>query len=88
VPAVVTLLFFMFLWGFMKLVVTIFMQAFAMYRMRVAGVWILGAVWSLPFQLLITPFKWASGTSAGIADALGLRWSARRTQRTRTLVVI
>jgi len=70
-PAAVTLLFLMFLWGFVKLVVTIFMWDFTMYRMRGAGVWILGAVWSLLFQLLITPFKRASGKAVGIANQVG-----------------
>jgi len=58
----------MFLWGFVKLVIAIFMRAFAMYRVRGAGVWILGTVWSLSFQLFIMPFNWASGKAVGIAN--------------------
>jgi hypothetical protein len=76
-PATATILFLMFAWGFVRLVVTILMRAFAIYRMKGAGVWILGAVWSLPFQLLVTPFKWASGTAADVADRIGTEMECR-----------
>jgi hypothetical protein len=45
--------------------------------MKGAGVWMLGAVWSLPFQLLVTPFKWASGTAADVADRIGTEMECR-----------
>jgi len=67
----------MFAWGFVRLVVTILMRAYAIYRMKGAGVWMLGAVWSLPFQLLVTPFKWASGTAADVADRVGTEMECR-----------
>ena len=37
----------------------------------------LGAVWSLPFQLLVTPFKWASGQAADVADRVGTEMECR-----------
>jgi hypothetical protein len=58
----------MFIWGMVRLVVTIIMRAFAIYRWRGAGLWILGAFWSLPFQLIITPFPWAGGTAVDVAN--------------------
>jgi len=54
-PMVVTLLLLLFIWGLVRLVVTTIMQLIAFYRARGLGLWILGAFWSLPFQLLITP---------------------------------
>jgi hypothetical protein len=38
------------------------------YRWRGAGLWIVGAFWSLPFQLIITPFPWAGGTAVDVAN--------------------
>ena len=76
-PATATILFLMFTWGLVRLVVTILMRAYAIYRMRGAGLWILGAVWSLPFQLLVTPFKWASGQAANVADRVGTEMECR-----------
>jgi len=67
----------MFTWGLVRLVVTILMRAYAIYRMRGAGLWMLGAVWSLPFQLLVTPFKWASGQAADVADRVGTEMECR-----------
>ena len=70
-PTAVTLLFLMFFWGMVRLVFTIIMRAIAIYRARGAGLWILGAFWSLSFQLLITPFSWIGGAAASVADRVG-----------------
>jgi len=72
-----TILFLMFAWGFVRLVVTILMRAYTICRMKGAGVWMLGAVWSLPFQLLVTPFKWVSGMAADVADRVGTEMECR-----------
>ncbi len=32
------------------------------------GLWIMGAFWSLPFQLIISPVRWASEAASEIAD--------------------
>jgi hypothetical protein len=58
----------MFILGLLRLVFTIIIRAIAIYRTRGAGLWMLGALWSLPFQLIITPFKWIGGAAADIAD--------------------
>ncbi len=67
-PTAVTLLFLMFFWGVVRLVFTIIMRAIAIYRARGAGLWILGAFWSLPFQLLITPFSWIGYPAAALEE--------------------
>jgi hypothetical protein len=72
-PLAMTIPFLIFIRGLVRLVVTIIMLAFAIYRLRWAGLWMLGAFWSLPFQLIITPFRWASGAAAEIADRVGTR---------------
>jgi hypothetical protein len=70
-PLAISILFLMFIWGLVRLVVTVIMQAIAIYRTRGAGLWMLGAFWSLPFQLIIMPFRWVGGTPADVADWVG-----------------
>jgi hypothetical protein len=35
-------------------------HACTIYRARGMGLWLLGAFWSLPFQLIISPVRWAN----------------------------
>ena len=55
----------------LRILVTVILRAVAIFRARGAGVWLLGALWSLPFQLLISPVRWASNAAADIADRVG-----------------
>jgi hypothetical protein len=70
-PLKVSILFLMFIWGLVRQVVTIIMRAIAIYETKGAGLWMLGAFWSLPFQLIITPFRWAGNTAAHFIDRFG-----------------
>jgi hypothetical protein len=67
-PLNVSILFLMFIWGLVRWVVTIIMQAIAIYETKGAGLWMLGAFWSLPFQLIITPFRWTGDPAADFTD--------------------
>ena len=61
----------MFVWSLLRMLVTIATRAYAIYRAKGTGMWLLGACWSLPFQLLMSPFRWASGAAEDIADRVG-----------------
>ncbi len=43
-------------------------RACAIYRARGMGLWLLGAFWSLPFQLIISPTRWANEAATEVAD--------------------
>jgi hypothetical protein len=81
-PTAVTILFLMFIWGVVKLVFTIIMSAIPIYWTRGAGLWILGAFWSLSFQLLITRSHGSAEPQRVSLTESGLRWSARHTTKT------
>ena len=66
-----TIILILFIWSLLRMLVTIAMWAYAIYHSKGAGVWLLGACWSLPFQLLISPFWWASSAAEDIADRVG-----------------
>jgi hypothetical protein len=43
-------------------------HACTIYRARGMGLWLLGAFWSLPFQLIISPVRGANKATAEVAD--------------------
>ncbi len=67
-PLNVSILFLMFIWGLVRRLVTIIMRAIAIYKTKGAGLWMLGAFWSLPFQITITPFRWAGDIASDFTD--------------------
>jgi hypothetical protein len=55
-------------WSMVKMIVTVIVQAYTIYRERVAGLRLLGAFWSLSFQLIITLVRWANKAATEMAD--------------------
>ena len=70
-PLSMMIILILFIWSLLRMLVTIAMKAYTIYHSKGAGVWLLGACWSLPFQLLILPFRWASNAVEDIADRVG-----------------
>ena len=70
-PLSMTVILVLFVWSLLRVLVTIAMRAYAIHRAKGVGMWLLGACWSLPFQLLMSPFRWASEAAEDIADRVG-----------------
>ena len=70
-PLSMTVILILFIWSLLRLLVTIATRAYAIFRAKGTGMWLLGACWSLPFQLLMSPFRWASDAAEDIADRVG-----------------
>jgi hypothetical protein len=41
------------------------------------GLWLLGTFWSLPFQLIISPVRWASEASIEVADRVAVNMESQ-----------
>jgi hypothetical protein len=41
------------------------------------GLWLLGTFWSLPFQLIISPIRWASEASIEVADRVAVNMESQ-----------
>ena len=67
-PLLMTIILVLFVWSLLRVLVTISMRAYAIHRAKGVGMWLLGACWSLLFQLLMSPFRWASEAAEDIAD--------------------
>ncbi len=71
-PLSATIILILFIWSLLRMVTTVAVRAYAIYQERGPGVWLLGACWSLPFQLLLSPFRWASRAAEDVADRVGI----------------
>jgi hypothetical protein len=71
-PFAVIILLGLLVWSIAKFVVTVIVRACVIYRPSGVGLWLLGAFWSLPFQLLITPARWASEATAGVTERVAM----------------
>ena len=60
-------------WSLVKVFVTVILRVCVIYRARAAGVWLLGALWSLQFQLLITPARRASNAASEVPDCVAVK---------------
>jgi len=76
-PFSVIILLGLFAWSLVKVFVTVICRACAIYRARGVGVWLLGAVWSLPFQLIITPVRWANEAATEVADRVAIEMESQ-----------
>jgi hypothetical protein len=56
-----------------KVIVLVIVQACTIYRARGMGLWLLGAFWSLPFQLIITPVRWANKAATEVAERVAVQ---------------
>jgi hypothetical protein len=41
------------------------------------GLWLLGAFWSLPFQLIISPVRWANEAAFEVADRVAVNMESQ-----------
>jgi hypothetical protein len=67
-PVTFFILLVLLLWSVVKVIVSVIVRACTIYRARVMGLWILGAFWSLPFQLIISPVRWANEAATEVVD--------------------
>ncbi len=49
----------------------------AVHRARGMGIWLLGALWSLPFQLIISPARWANEAASDVVDRVAVDMEAQ-----------
>jgi hypothetical protein len=54
-PVAIFIMLGLLLWSVVKIFVSVIVRACTIYRTRGMGLWPLGALWSLPFQLIISP---------------------------------
>jgi hypothetical protein len=76
-PVTVFILIGLLLWSIVKVIVSVIVRACTIYRARGMGLWLLGAFWSLPFQLIISPVRWASEAAADVADRVAVDMEAQ-----------
>jgi hypothetical protein len=70
-PVAVFILLGLIVWSIVKVVVSVIVRACTIYRARGMGLWLLGAFWSLPFQLIISPVRWAN-EAATVAERVAV----------------
>jgi hypothetical protein len=56
-PIAIFILLGLLAWSVIKVIVSVIVRACTIYRARGMGLWLLGSLWSLPFQLIISPVK-------------------------------
>jgi hypothetical protein len=75
-PVTVFILFGLLLWSIVKVIVSVIVRACTIYQARGMGLWLLGVFWSLPFQLIISPVRWASEAASEVADKVAVDMEA------------
>jgi hypothetical protein len=60
-----------------KVIMLVIVQACTTYRPRGMGLWLLGAFWSLPFQLIITPVRWANEAATEVAEPVAVEMESQ-----------
>jgi hypothetical protein len=65
------------MWSIVKVIVSVIVRACTIYRARGMGLWLLGAFWSLPFQLIISPVRWANGAATEVADRVAVEMESQ-----------
>ncbi len=76
-PVTVFILIGFLFWSIVKVIVSVVVRACTIYRARGMGLWLLGAFWSLPFQLIISPVRWASEAASDVADRVAVDMEAQ-----------
>ncbi len=71
-PIAVFILLGLLVWSMVKVVVSVIVRACAIHRARGMGLRLLGAFWSLPFQLIISPVRWANEAATEMADRVAV----------------
>ncbi len=59
-------------WSMVKVVVLVIVRACTIYKARGMGLRLLGAFWSLHFQLIISPVRWANEAATEVADRVAV----------------
>jgi hypothetical protein len=66
-PLVIFILLGHLVWSMVKVIVSVIVRACTIYRARGMRFWLLGALWRLPFQLIISPVRWANQAATEMA---------------------
>ncbi len=76
-PVAVFILLGLLVWSIVKVIVSVIVRACTIYRARGMGLWLLGAFWSLPFQLIISPVRWVNGAATDVADRVAVEMKSQ-----------
>jgi hypothetical protein len=60
-----------------KLVISVIVRACTIYRARGMGLWLLDVFWSLPFQMIISPVRWANESATEVVDRVAVDMESR-----------
>jgi hypothetical protein len=60
------------IWSMVKVGLSVIVRACTIYRAKGMGLWLLGAFWSLPFQLIISTVRWANEAATEVADRVAV----------------
>jgi uncharacterized membrane protein len=55
-----------------KVVISVIVRVCTIYKVRGMGLWLLGAFWGLPFQLIISPVRWANEAATELAERVAV----------------
>jgi hypothetical protein len=70
-PPTVTLIVILMAIGTVKLCISVVLRAVTILRAKGCGIWILAALWSTLFQVLMMPIRWATGAADDVAARVG-----------------
>jgi hypothetical protein len=59
-------------WSMVKVIVSVIIRACAIYIAKGMGLWLLGVLWSLPFQLIINLVRCAKEAATEVADRVDI----------------
>jgi hypothetical protein len=76
-PIAIFIMFGLLVWSIVKIVLSVIIRACSTYRARSVGLWLLGAFWSLPFQMIISPVRWASEAATDVADGVAIEMESQ-----------
>jgi hypothetical protein len=71
-PIAIFIMLGLLAWSVVKVMVSVIVRACTIYWARGVGIWLLGAFWSLPFQLIISLGRWASEAATDVADRVAI----------------
>jgi hypothetical protein len=65
------------MWSMGKVVISVIVRACTIYRARGMGLWLLDVFWSLPFQMIISPVRWANKAATEVMDRVAVDMESR-----------
>jgi hypothetical protein len=78
-PLAIFILLGLLVWSMVKVIVSVIVCACTIYRARGMVLWLLGAFWSLPFQMIISPVRWANEAATEVADRAAVNMESQPT---------